>query len=670
MHDPTPPGRAWFYEDLPFPIANAMKNAVNGREVDNDGLVAVIETVLRFVASLQASSLLASGQAAPSRWKKIRGERLTLGDWLYLVRDLAKALKRSPGAVGIGSDLIDWPERVEGSLHQFKRLRNRSSHPGAIVEVERRQMVRGLRDATVSLLDTLSWLRRVELVWVIDYDALGEDVFSGKVKLFRGADPDPMYVERRWRGVLSRERFFVVSPVEGYALDVDPFLSRGIDGRPQVYLFNGVAGLGFVNVCLDALEPQVKSLPIEERRNNSQISWFAAPRRSTDMTRYELPEHPDTAQEVGLPVRVTTPAREVAAIPHMQSRDHSAARRQPRRGAWWPLLVALGVAGVAAAVVAGLMATRDVSSKTPQVTAAERPEAQPVVPAPASSGARTENAGSPARETAPQTAPPVVPPVRITAAPAATPMPQARRQEFGEPPRKSVQASASHDVIAKPVPTPRSTESAATALRLAPTAEPGTLGLHEGAGGSLSGSWRFDTEVFQAENKRRNAVGTRGHYELRLRVTTAPDRLEGRLVKTGYTEPEDTSPRTASLKGSVELARSPQTKTFVGRGRLFAADGSRIDIILRVARHGAALIGLWRYADEADARLGYSGALVGASGDAAELPKGQRCYLDCAAGCFRAGDDPLDDATERCLLGCAPSLDHCTGREARGPAPG
>ncbi len=164
--------------------------------------------------------------------------------------------------------------------------------------------------------------------------------------------------------------------------------------------------------------------------------------------------------------------------------------------------------------------------------------------------------------------------------------------------------------------------------------------------------WRFDTHILHGDHA---GEGVRGHYDAEFQLVS-PETLRTRLVKKGYTQNGEFHP--SRLRSNDPLSLSTSNCSAAAHLQ-FTADGPSIanEVRFRMARVGDRLIGLWRHEGVEWDRAHHSGALVGSRAND-ELPERPDCFLDCVRKCH-PGLDPLDAATEKCLIGCAPELERC-----------
>jgi len=169
---------------------------------------------------------------------------------------------------------------------------------------------------------------------------------------------------------------------------------------------------------------------------------------------------------------------------------------------------------------------------------------------------------------------------------------------------------------------------------------------------ALVGAWRFDTHILHGKFAGQDV---RGHYTALLRTDSALE-LKSSLVKKGYTQGGKF--RDAQLRTMDSLTLSNSLCSAAGHLRFEGTSSSTAtESRFRFARVGDRLIGLWRSEGSEWTRSQHSGALVGYRANDAP-PERVDCFLDCVRECHPSLD-PLDAATETCLLGCAPRLDRC-----------
>jgi hypothetical protein len=218
-----------------------------------------------------------------------------------------------------------------------------------------------------------------------------------------------------------------------------------------------------------------------------------------------------------------------------------------------------------------------------------------------------------------------------------------------EPPHLAETSETPATLTPPPVETPRS---------VAPPLPTDSLSPVTCKASALVGAWRFDTHILHGDHA---GKGVRDHYTAYLRPLTA-ETLGAELVKKG--DPQGGVVPGSRLRSNDPLSLSPSSCSAAAHLR-FTRDASSIanEVRFRMARVGDRLIGLWRHEGSEWTRAHHSGALVGSRAND-ELPERPDCFLDCVRKCH-PGLDPLDAATEKCLLGCAPELERCSADTRR-----
>lgn len=533
-------GPIWLRKELPHPIALAWHLATLDPTPSGTIAAGAVEVALRFVAGLQAANLLSRGAPLPSMLVGGGFKRPTLGSWIALVRDLRRTL-RAP----FPDELASWPDPpTEQRLDALVRLRNRLAHPGQMTPMARRGLDREIAACCAEILESLGWLRALELVSFVDAQP-GPSEVVGRLQIFRGTEPHPGTERVAWRGHVALHRLYVGAPDAALLLDVEPFMRRArLKGArvEALCLWKGMGERGDV-LLFDDGQDAFDWVPIEggERR-------IVAPRRALGAGSEGVTRHEQATKR--RPVDSPSEAPTLIASPLPPRRSSSPSSRR-----WW--LVA-GVLMVVVALVGFALASRQ-------------------------DDAIDSTAGG-------------VAPIRA---------------EGGE------------------------------CLRPA-----------------LAGDWTFETHILKIRPGQEEGYGTRGHYRLSLEHAVGC-RMSAYLTKDRWTTQSGRSYE-AAMSQDLSFAISSTGRSITARARLVKRPGDRnsADISLRLARHGAWLVGLWRH-DGADwDRASASGALVGRQASSARDPR-PACFMRCAAECH-PGLDPLDPAMEPCLIDCARRLDDCS----------
>jgi|GEM_PF-3115083 len=220
-------GPTWLRRELPQPIASAWHQALEGIPVDGNAVVTAVEAALRFVAALQTASLISAGEALPEILTDPRRRRgkWSLGSWVHAVCELRDAAERP-----FLPELASWPDaETERRLWEFTRTRNeRLAHAGQQTHYVRQEVMGQLAEQAAAVLETLSWLREVALVYFLEVHAELDGSFTGRAQVFRSWDDQPASERMAWRGPVEVHHLYL-APMRGdttLLLDVEPLLRR------------------------------------------------------------------------------------------------------------------------------------------------------------------------------------------------------------------------------------------------------------------------------------------------------------------------------------------------------------------------------------------------------------------------------------------------------------
>ncbi|PKN54273.1 MAG: hypothetical protein CVU56_27430 [Deltaproteobacteria bacterium HGW-Deltaproteobacteria-14] len=337
-------GPTWLRKELPQPIANAWHLALLGSPVDGFAAATAVEVALRFVTALQVASLLAEGGRRPGMLDGGRFKRPSLGSWIVLARQLRDAL-HAPFLPELGA----WPDpHTDGLLRSFADARNALAHAGQMTPLARREIEQTLATNAAEVLETLSWLRRVALIYVIEMHAEAAGSFSGRAQTFRSWDVQPPSERLNWEGAVELNHLYLAtSGAEATnLLDVEPFVQRARLGKSHtdaVCVWAGVGERGDV-ISSDDLQGERGWARVSDTVRVVHFRRLPTRRAPTDATFHEIPvEEPATA--VSFP-QVTVPAPEAVTAPAGAGRPWRG-RSVGRVTLWLTVaLVALGGAAV------------------------------------------------------------------------------------------------------------------------------------------------------------------------------------------------------------------------------------------------------------------------------------------------------------------------------------
>ncbi|TNF22466.1 MAG: hypothetical protein EP329_28595 [Deltaproteobacteria bacterium] len=334
-------GPVWLRKELPQPIANAWHLALLGSPVDGFAAATAVEVALRFVSALQAASLLAEGGSLPELLSSGRFTRPSLGSWILLCRQLRDALEAP-----FLPDLGRWPEgETNDLLRRFGEARNALAHAGQMTPFARREAELELTALAAQVLETLGWLRRVGLLYVIEAHAESDGTFVGRTQTFRSWDIQPLSERAKWRGYVELNHLYLASTEPGSMslLDVEPFLRRArLPGAhaEAICLWSGFGVRGDLRLS-DDLQGLQSWTPIPDAVRVVRYEPLITRRKHTDATLHEvLVEEPPT--ELNRPVHVIPSGGGVS----------TAKPRRRGRGLRWPIWLSVGLVAVGGGAIA------------------------------------------------------------------------------------------------------------------------------------------------------------------------------------------------------------------------------------------------------------------------------------------------------------------------------
>lgn len=329
-------GPAWFLKELPYPIALPWQVATHHGPLEGMAVAGVVEMALKVVTGLQVSAYLATRRQWPAMLSGERFKTLTLGNLKKLSVSLRDELARQP-VVGLAA-LGQWPgRRVEELLDAVSGRRNQLAHQATLSPGLRAELTAGLARDAVQVLESLAWLRELEVCVFTEGAAFVGGRGLGREQVFRGTESHPATRRVSWEGELVVGRTYVRGRSDGgqaVLLDVEPFLTRDRLGKSrldELCLWNGLNERMEVRLSEFTSGSEVMKAVEVERPRISKIKIYALHDSSTSLTRHEG----ERIEAVGAPAE--------------------AEATRPRAKKTWPWVVAgLGVAalGVAALAVA------------------------------------------------------------------------------------------------------------------------------------------------------------------------------------------------------------------------------------------------------------------------------------------------------------------------------
>jgi len=285
-------GPVWLYEELPQPIAFAWQQATQHSSLEALTVAGVVEIALRTVSGLQAAAILASERELPALVRSEHFHKPTLGTWVNLVLVLrdAAAEQRVPDPFAA---LAAWPDdKAEKLLGRLVGIRNELVHGGVMSRAASTELTSKLARDASALLETLSWLRDLDLCVFTEKVNLGGRGWMGRVQVFRGTKEHPPTQRTAWQGELELMRLYLRAPSgvgQVALLDVEPFLARTLLGKNRHESFGvwkRVDKGGQVSIS-DDQQPSMQCMPIEGRKRLSNIKIFPVSSSATDLTRHD-----------------------------------------------------------------------------------------------------------------------------------------------------------------------------------------------------------------------------------------------------------------------------------------------------------------------------------------------------------------------------------------------
>jgi len=305
-------GPAWLRKELPHPIAKAWNYALLGVPIDGIAAASAVEVSLRFVTGLQLANLIAEGSVTPAILANGTFKRPTLGSWVMLAKTLRDAIAK-PFAPALAS----WPDaRADKLLDQLTRERNRLAHAGQMSPGVRRDLESSVAQLASDVLETLDWLRRLELVSIVDARLAADGRIEGRLQVFRSTEPHPEHQRASWRGQPALDHLYLASSEPGARnlLDVEPFIRRARLATAKVEAICLWKGYGQRSDILSSDDPQEAAewVPLGTRVRFVPFARQPTAPTSTDVTRHEsaVPEAPTFVDNpVSLPPGKPVPAR-------------------------------------------------------------------------------------------------------------------------------------------------------------------------------------------------------------------------------------------------------------------------------------------------------------------------------------------------------------------------
>lgn len=358
-------GPAWFLEEFPYPIALPWQIATHHGPLDGLALAGVIEMALKVVTGLQLSAYVATRQTRPVLLGADHFATLPLGNLKRLALHLRDELATHPieGLPMLGA----WPSsRVESQLDALIGKRNELSHPEILSPSLKAELTQGIGRDALGILESLAWLRGVELCVFTEGSVFAGERGLGRVQVFRGTESQPKTRRVSWEGQVTFGRTYArarLSRHDHILLDVEPFLIRDRVGKSrleELCLWSGITRTGDIKVSQLTSRSET-TRPIEpERPRLSKIKIFETSDSSTSLTRHEG-EVPVQALPENAPVPRGAPPR---------------ASRPKRR--YWPWVVALvGLAAIGLAVASLQGQSTNTAELGPQARVAARDEPGP-----------------------------------------------------------------------------------------------------------------------------------------------------------------------------------------------------------------------------------------------------------------------------------------------------
>ncbi|MEN9799587.1 MAG: hypothetical protein RL653_3284 [Pseudomonadota bacterium] len=220
--------REWF----PQPLAAAWHRVLLAREPHErvQRLAAFDELLLRFGALVLLQDYLRGEPAAPVEGLLPHLDRPSLGTWIGLCRELARALVGRTSPPPFHPAAVAWAltprEGGTGGLQPLEacaNLRNEGMHGAALTAVQASALAEELLVESRRALEAMGWASAVRLLRVVDGARTREGTERGSVQLFAGSEPLPEPVPCEWAAPLAHDALYLVSSDGAQLLDLHPF---------------------------------------------------------------------------------------------------------------------------------------------------------------------------------------------------------------------------------------------------------------------------------------------------------------------------------------------------------------------------------------------------------------------------------------------------------------
>ena len=331
-------GPAWFLRELPYPIALPWQVATHHGPLDGLAVAGVIEVALKVVTGLQVSAYLATRRRWPALLGEGRFKTLSLGNLKRLAASLRDELARQP-VVGLPA-FGQWPgRRAEELRDALSGKRNQLAHQATVSPGLRAELTAGLARDAVQVLESLAWLRELEVCVFTEGSSFVGGRGLGREQVFRGTESHPATRRVSWEGEVVVGRTYVRGRLDGgqaVLLDVEPFLARDRLGKSrldELCLWNGLSERMEVRLAEFTSGSEVMKTVEVERPRISKIKIYAVHDSSASMTRHE--------------------GERIEAEVRPGEANAEALKRPRERAKTWPWVTA-GV-GIAAAAAAALV---------------------------------------------------------------------------------------------------------------------------------------------------------------------------------------------------------------------------------------------------------------------------------------------------------------------------
>lgn len=288
-------GPAWFLEELPYPIALSWQVATRRLGTDGMELAKSIEVALRVVGGLQVAAHLAVAKALPGELGEVRfnDNKGTFGAWIEVVTRCRNALSGLANTELLGpfEVLARWPSpAVERQLHAIRDRRNAIAHEAFLPATTKAELDRAIAVEAEAVLDSLAWLRQLELCAFADGVRHGERRGLSRELIYKGTSSSPLPRLVAWEGELQEGRFYArMRQGERHALlVVDPFVGLSRPGKtvhPVLCVWRAIARDGKVIARGVGLDAEV-ALELGEPSAIATVQIIQRPDSSTSMTRY------------------------------------------------------------------------------------------------------------------------------------------------------------------------------------------------------------------------------------------------------------------------------------------------------------------------------------------------------------------------------------------------